>query len=37
LGGREVTVPNVHEMTDLVRRAAAGETLETTTWIGIRQ
>jgi pyruvate ferredoxin oxidoreductase alpha subunit len=37
LGGREVTVPNVREMTDLVRRAAAGESVETTTWIGIRQ
>jgi pyruvate ferredoxin oxidoreductase alpha subunit len=37
LGGREVTVPNVREMTDLVRRAAAGEPVETTTWIGIRQ
>ena len=37
LGGREVTVPNVREMTDLVRRAAAGEKLETTYWIGIRQ
>jgi len=37
LGGREVTVPYVREMTDLVRRAAAGEKLETTYWIGIRQ
>jgi pyruvate ferredoxin oxidoreductase alpha subunit len=37
LGGREVTVPNVREMTDLVRRAAAGEKLATTHWIGIRQ
>jgi len=37
LGGREVTVPNVREMTDQVRRAAAGEKLETTQWIGIRQ
>ncbi|HEV8338849.1 MAG TPA: pyruvate ferredoxin oxidoreductase [bacterium] len=37
LGGREVTVPNVREMTDLVGRAAAGEQVDTTTWIGIRQ
>jgi len=37
LGGREVTVPYVREMTNLVRRAAAGEPVETTTWIGIRQ
>ncbi|MDQ7848814.1 MAG: pyruvate ferredoxin oxidoreductase [Armatimonadota bacterium] len=37
LGGREVTVPNVREMTELVRRAAAGEPVESTYWIGIRQ
>jgi len=37
LGGREVTVPNVREMTDLVARAADGERLESTYWIGIRQ
>jgi len=37
LGGREVTVPNVLEMTELVRRAAAGEPAESTYWIGIRQ
>jgi len=37
LGGREVTVPNVREMTDLVRRAAAGEDVGATHWIGIRQ
>ncbi|MDR7486896.1 MAG: pyruvate ferredoxin oxidoreductase [Armatimonadota bacterium] len=37
LGGREVTVPNVREMTDMVYRAAAGERLADTYWIGLRE
>ncbi|MDR7521189.1 MAG: pyruvate ferredoxin oxidoreductase [Armatimonadota bacterium] len=37
LGGREVTVPNVHEMTDMVYRAANGERLADTYWIGLRE
>ncbi len=37
LGGREVTVPNVREMTDMTFRAAAGERLDDTYWIGLRE
>lgn len=37
LGGREVTVPNVREMTDMTFRAAAGERLRETYWIGLRE
>lgn len=37
LGGREVTVPNVREMTDMTFRAAAGEPLRDTYWIGLRE
>jgi pyruvate ferredoxin oxidoreductase alpha subunit len=37
LGGREVTVPNVREMTEMVERAAAGEKLQDTYWIGLRE
>ncbi|MDR7481898.1 MAG: pyruvate ferredoxin oxidoreductase [Armatimonadota bacterium] len=37
LGGREVTVPNVREMTDALVRAAAGERLTDTYWIGLRE
>jgi len=37
LGGREVTVPNVREMTDMTFRAASGERLTDTYWIGLRE
>ena len=37
LGGREVTVPNVREMSDMTLRAAAGERLRDTYWIGLRE
>jgi pyruvate ferredoxin oxidoreductase alpha subunit len=37
LGGREVTVPNVREMTDMIFRAASGERLTDTYWIGLRE
>ncbi|MGH2372307.1 MAG: pyruvate ferredoxin oxidoreductase [bacterium] len=37
LGGREVTVPYVREMTDMAFRAAAGERLRDTYWIGLRE
>ncbi len=37
LGGREVTVPYVREMTDMTFRAAAGERLNDTYWIGLRE
>ncbi|MCL6552440.1 MAG: pyruvate ferredoxin oxidoreductase [Firmicutes bacterium] len=37
LGGREVTVPNVREMTDYLYRAAGGERLVDTYWIGLRE
>jgi len=37
LGGREVTVPAVREMTDMTFRAASGERLTDTYWIGLRE
>jgi pyruvate ferredoxin oxidoreductase alpha subunit len=37
LGGREVTVPDVKKMTDIVSAAAAGKTQPATTWIGLRE
>lgn len=37
LGGREVTVPGVREMTDVAFRAAEGERLTDTYWIGLRE
>ncbi|MGH2437880.1 MAG: pyruvate ferredoxin oxidoreductase [bacterium] len=37
LGGREVTVPDVQRMSDMLLKAAAGETQPLTTWIGIRE
>jgi pyruvate ferredoxin oxidoreductase alpha subunit len=37
LGGREVTVPGVREMTGLTSRAAEGEQLTDTYWIGLRE
>ncbi len=37
LGGREVTVPYVREMTDMTFRAAEGERLNDTYWIGLRE
>jgi pyruvate ferredoxin oxidoreductase alpha subunit len=37
LGGREVTVPNVREITDMLLRAAGGERLTDTYWIGLRE
>jgi len=37
LGGREVTVPDVRRMSDMLFKAAAGETQPLITWIGIRE
>jgi pyruvate ferredoxin oxidoreductase alpha subunit len=37
LGGREVTVPDVRRMSDMVLRAAAGEQQPMITWVGIRE
>ena len=37
LGGREVTVPDVRRMSDMVFKAAAGQTQPAVTWIGIRE
>ena len=37
LGGREVTVPDVRRMFDMVSKAAAGEPQPMTTWVGIRE
>ncbi len=37
LGGREVTVPAVREMTEMTFRAASGERLNDTYWIGLRE
>jgi pyruvate ferredoxin oxidoreductase alpha subunit len=36
LGGREVTLPDVENMTDIVFRAAKGEAQPWTQWIGLR-
>lgn len=37
LGGREVTVPDVQRMTEMLLRSAVGEAQPLTTWIGIRE
>ncbi|HET6947430.1 MAG TPA: pyruvate ferredoxin oxidoreductase [bacterium] len=37
LGGREVTVPDVQRMSDMLLSAVAGKTQPLTTWIGIRE
>ena len=37
LGGREVTVPDVRRMSDMVFKAAAGQAQPPVTWIGIRE
>jgi pyruvate ferredoxin oxidoreductase alpha subunit len=37
LGGREVTVPGVREMAEMTLRAASGERLNDTYWIGLRE
>lgn len=37
LGGREVTVPDVQRMSDMLFSAASGKTQPLTTWIGIRE
>src|SRR2546422_7568357 len=37
LGGREVTVPDVRRMSEMVFKAAGGETQPLITWIGIRE
>ncbi len=37
LGGREVTVPDVRRMSEMLFKAAAGETQPLITWIGIRE
>jgi pyruvate ferredoxin oxidoreductase alpha subunit len=37
LGGREVTVPDVQRMSDMLLSAAAGKAQPLTTWIGIRE
>ena len=36
LGGREVTVPDVEEMTEIVFQAAEGKAQPLTQWIGLR-
>jgi len=36
LGGREVTVPDVEAMTDVVFQAAKGKAQPLTQWIGLR-
>jgi pyruvate ferredoxin oxidoreductase alpha subunit len=36
LGGRDVTVPDVEEMTDIIFQAAKGEAQPLTQWIGLR-
>ncbi len=37
LGGREVTVPDVRRMSEMLFKAAAGDTQALTTWIGVRE
>jgi pyruvate ferredoxin oxidoreductase alpha subunit len=37
LGGREVTVPDVRKMSEMVQQAAAGKPQPATTWIGLRE
>src|SRR5256712_457018 len=37
LGGREVTVPDVRRMSEMVFKSAGGETQPLITWIGIRE
>jgi pyruvate ferredoxin oxidoreductase alpha subunit len=37
LGGREVTVPDVRKMSDMVYQAAAGKPQPLTQWIGLRE
>jgi pyruvate ferredoxin oxidoreductase alpha subunit len=37
LGGREVTVPDVKRMSDMLLTASAGEPRPATTWIGVRE
>ncbi|MDR7435310.1 MAG: pyruvate ferredoxin oxidoreductase [Armatimonadota bacterium] len=37
LGGREVTVPDVRQMVEILEKAASGEPVEPTYWIGLRE
>jgi hypothetical protein len=37
LGGREVTLPDVKNMTEKVYAAAAGKAQPSTQWIGVRE
>jgi pyruvate ferredoxin oxidoreductase alpha subunit len=37
LGGREVTVPDVRKMVDVIESAARGERQDATQWIGLRE
>jgi pyruvate ferredoxin oxidoreductase alpha subunit len=37
LGGREVTVPDVRKMTDVIESAAQGKAQPSTQWIGLRE
>ncbi len=37
LGGREITVPDVRKMSDMVSAAAAGKPQPATNWIGLRE
>ena len=37
LGGREVTVPDVRKMVEVIERAADGKQPDTTQWIGLRE
>jgi pyruvate ferredoxin oxidoreductase alpha subunit len=37
LGGRELTPEMMDQMADITKRAAAGEDVQTVTWIGVRE
>jgi pyruvate ferredoxin oxidoreductase alpha subunit len=37
LGGREVTLPDVHKMSDNIYQAAEGKSQPLTQWIGVRE
>lgn len=37
LGGREVTVPDVQRMSEMLFKAAAGQAQPLTTWVGVRE
>jgi len=37
LGGREVTLPDVKKMSEIISQAASGKTQAATQWIGLRE